>query len=59
MAKIAPLTYGNHAPVLPVLAGAATDADFVGTPPNGTTVVANGLLSVRIAGAWETFTPDV
>lgn len=56
---IAPLTFGGHAPLLPVLAGAATDADFVETPPDGTAVVANGLLSVRIGGVWETFTPDV
>jgi len=58
MALIAVLADGNHVPVLPVLAAAATDADFVGTPPDGSAVVANGKLSVRIDGTWETLTVD-
>lgn len=59
MVNIASFPFGNHATPLPVLAAAATDADFVGTPADGTAVVANGLLSVRIGGVWKTFTPDV
>lgn len=52
------LKSGNHAAPLPVLAAAATDDAFVGTPPDGTLVVANGVLSVRVAGVWRTIALD-
>lgn len=55
--KIATLPFGSHAPVLPVLAGVPTDADFVGTPSNGTMVIGDGDIYVRVGGAWQSVSP--
>lgn len=60
MADIAVQKWGNHSPVLPVVEGTPTDADFVGTPPDGTIVIgddggdpATFGVYVRVNGAWE------
>ena len=57
--KVAVFARGNHAFALTVLDDPPEDDDFVGTPPDGAVVVADGKLYVRIDGTWEPFTPDV
>lgn len=56
--------FGNHVPVIPVLDAAPTDADFVGTPPNGSICLsddgAGGVkLHIRASDVWEAVTVDV